>query len=117
MLDQLRGIYEQRQHLNQITMSIMLPRQPRMVADDGKYHNSTDGKMKCIEEWGGGCMLSQSAELVTALRDLRSNLSAERKLLVQLHTLLVQKARLLPPACRTFLLPFLRSCFHPCHVR
>jgi hypothetical protein len=91
-LNHLRTIYEERQHLNQITMSIMLPRQPKSHCGEHKsYYGSTDCKIHCIERYGGGCMLTQSAELVRELNRLKANLVSERRLLVQLHEKLLLK--------------------------
>ena len=94
MLDELRTIYEERNTLNQITMSIMLPRPTQHCNEEQKvYHGTTAVKMQCVERWGGGCMLSQSAELVAALDRLKANLSLERKMLLQMMELLLKKVR------------------------
>ena len=97
MLEKLRGIYEERQHLNQITMSIMLPRPMNECGDKGSKGGAFQGptaiKMQCVERWGGGCMLSQSAELVAALDQLKANLTLERKLILQMHEFLLRQVR------------------------
>jgi hypothetical protein len=96
MLDQLRNIYEERNDLNQITMSLMLPRPSHNcgeTGEKGQYLGTTAVKMQFVERWGGGCMLAQSAELFTALDRLKANLTGERKLLLQMLDLLLKKAR------------------------
>ena len=111
MLEKLRGIYEERQHLNQITMSIMLPRPQQNCGPNGKlaggqFQGPTALKMQCVERWGGGCMLSQSAELVAALDQLKANLTLERKLILQLHEFLLRQARPRHLLCIVQRLPF-----------
>jgi hypothetical protein len=100
MLDQLRNIHDERNHLNRVTMSIM-PRRPSHKCgkngEKGQYHGTPAIKVQCVELWGGGCMISQSTEFVlaldAALDQLKANLRGERKLLLQMQDLLLKKAR------------------------
>lgn len=109
LLDRLRSIYEERSQLNQITMSIMLPRRS---LDSDKDCATTEGKIKSAARYGAGCMLSQTAELVTALDRLKANLSSERRMLIQLHASLIRKVRLCPSfACA---LPSGGACVYAC---
>ena len=107
LLDRLRSIYEERSQLNQITMSIMLPRRS-LDSDGDKDCGTTEGKIKKAARYGAGCMLSQTAELVTALDRLKANLSSERRMLVQLHASLVRKVRSCRGAVRDYSAPVCR---------
>jgi hypothetical protein len=89
LLDKLRQVHEERTKLTQVAMAIMLPR--RSLADMNKKEEPTEEKLKRFSAYGAGGMLSQTAELVTAMSRLKANILLERRSLVQLHARLLHK--------------------------
>jgi hypothetical protein len=89
LLDKLHEVHEERTKLNQVAMAIMLPR--CSLADFHTKGGPTAEKLRRFSSYGAGSMLSQTAELVTAMNKLKANILFERRSLVQLHTCLLRQ--------------------------
>lgn len=92
LLVQLRALYEARAALNAKTVGLMQPR-PEGAAGDRECDDTTDGKLRCIEQYGSMRALRDSHELRVVLDSIRHSLCQEVKLLVHLHKIVVKQVR------------------------
>jgi hypothetical protein len=94
LLAQLRELYEARARLNMRTMGLMLPRPDGDSGCGKSCDGTTDGKLRCIEQFGSTAALRHGGELRDVLDSIKHSLCTEVKLLIQLHQLLTRKVRL-----------------------
>lgn len=86
LLSVLRGIYEERQNLNMLAMSIMLPR-----PHPNRKYDGLEGKIRCIERFGSSCALQHGNQLDEVLDSLKLNLRAEEKVVTELNHKVLRK--------------------------